>query len=221
MDLLQAMQERHSVRVYKNAPIEECTRAELDQFVAEVNEASGLQIQIRYDDPDGFDSRLAHYGSFRNVNNYIVLAGPEGMEDFEEKCGYFGEKIVLKAQMLGLNTCWAALTFNKKMVKTIIPEGMKLCMVIALGYGESQGKAHRSKSIEKILATKNGSMPTWFADGIAAALTAPTAVNQQKFKIGMIDGEPAIKVSGRGPYVNVDLGIVKYHFEIGSGRKVD
>lgn len=219
MDILTAINERHSVRVYQDVKIAEEIREELDAFVAAVNEESGLHIQVRYDDPEGFDSRLAHYGSFRNVKNYIVLSGVE-TEDFDEKCGYYGEKIVLKAQMLGLNTCWAALTFNKKMVKTLIPEGEKLCMVIALGYGETQGKPHRGKSAEKVLATTMGEMPEWFAKGVEAALQAPTAVNQQKFKIGMIKGEPAIRVSGRGIHVKVDLGIVKYHFEAATGRKV-
>lgn len=220
MDLLTAIKERHSVRVYKDVKIEEEIRQELDAFVSAVNEESDLNIMVRYDDPDGFDSRLAHYGSFRNVKNYIVLSGKEDMVDFGEKCGYYGEKVVLKAQMLGLNTCWAALTFNKKMVKAIIPEDEKLCMVIALGYGETQGKPHKGKSAEKVVATSKGTMPQWFAAGVEAALMAPTAVNQQKFKIGMIEGQPAIRISGRGIHTDVDLGIVKYHFEVASGRKV-
>lgn len=218
MDILTAIQERHSVRVYKDVKIEEEIRKELDQFTAEVNEESGLNIRIIYDDPTGFDSRLAHYGSFRNVNNYIVLAG-EDCPDFGEKCGYYGEKIVLKAQMLGLNTCWAALTFNKKAVKKLIGEGERFCMVIALGYGATPGKPHKGKTLEKVLAT-SGNMPDWFERGAQAALLAPTAVNQQKFKMGMKMGEPQILVSGRGVHTDVDLGIVKYHFEVASGRKV-
>ena len=95
---------------------------------------------VRYDDPDGFDSRMAHYGHFRNVKNYIVLAGKKD-DDFDYLCGYYGEKIVLFAQMQGLNTCWAALTFNKRKVRELIPDGETLCMVIALGYGETQGTA--------------------------------------------------------------------------------
>lgn len=220
MDILTAIKERHSVRKYKDIAIEAEIRQELDAFVEAVNEESGLHIMVRYDDPDGFDSRLAHYGSFRNVKNYIVLSGAEGMENFGEKCGYYGEKVVLKAQMLGLNTCWAALTFNKKLVKTIIPEGEQLCMVIALGYGETQGKPHKGKTAEKVLATTKGTMPEWFAAGVEAALMAPTAVNQQKFKIGRVEGEPAIRISGKGIHTDVDLGIVKYHFEVASGRKV-
>lgn len=218
MDRMQAIRERHSVRQYKDMEIDSVIRMELDLFVEDVNEESGLDIKVYYNDPEGFDSKLAHYGSFRNVKNYIVLAGKD-CEDFEERCGYYGEKIVIKAQQLGLNTCWAAMTFNKKMVKKLIPAGEKLCMAISLGYGENPGRPHKSKAIDKILATK-GHMPEWFEKGLEAAMLAPTAVNQQKFKIGTINGDPVIKVSGRGFYTKVDLGIVKYHFEVGSGRKV-
>ena len=96
MDIIQAIKERHSVRAYTGKKIEEEKRRKLEEIIEECNEESGLHIQIRYDDPSGFDSRLAHYGKFRNVENYIILAGLSS-EDLEEKCGYYGEKIVLYA----------------------------------------------------------------------------------------------------------------------------
>ena len=218
MTELEAIRARHSVRKYLDKPMEEALRVELDQFTAKVNEESGLNITIQYDDPAGFDSRLAHYGSFRNVNNYIILKGTD-CPDFEERCGYYGEKIVLKAQMLGLNTCWVALTFNKKMVKKLISDGERFSMVIALGCGESQGQPHKGKSYDDVVATK-GNAPAWFVNGVEAALLAPTAVNQQKFVIGMCEKKPVVKVAGRGFYTKVDIGIVKYHFEVGSGVKL-
>ena len=61
MDLIQAMQERHSVRAYTLQPIEDGKRQKLDNLIRECNQESGLHIQIRYDDPSGSDSKLAHY----------------------------------------------------------------------------------------------------------------------------------------------------------------
>ena len=219
MTLLEAVDARHSVRAFKSESITDDIRMKLDSFVEECNEEGNLNIFIRYDDPSGFDSRLAHYGSFRNVQNYIVLAGKKD-DEFDFRCGYYGEKIVLFAQQLGLNTCWAALTFNKKMVKELVGPGDNLCMVIALGYGETQGTGRKSKSIDDVVISR-GTMPEWFRRGAEAALKAPTAMNQQKFAFGMKDGEPAVKVKGFGPYTKVDLGIAAYHFEIGSGEKVN
>ena len=69
------------------------------------------------------------------------------------------------------------------------------------------------------MATK-GEMPDWFRKGAEAALLAPTAINQQKFKMGIKDRSPVIRAAGKGPYTKIDLGIVKYHFEIASGHKV-
>ena len=218
MDLLQAIQERHSVREYTERRIEEEKRQRLNELIRECNEEGGLRVRIRYDNPDGFDSKLAHYGSFRNVTNYIILAGKPS-DSLREKCGYYGEKIVLEAQRLGLNTCWVALSFNKTNVKKLIPEGEKLVSIISIGYGQTQGKPYKSKTLERVMATK-GEMPDWFKKGAEAALLAPTAINQQKFKMEIKNGNPVISIAGRGPYTKIDLGIVKYHFEVASGYKV-
>ena len=217
MTTLEAIDARHSVRSYQDRAIPPEERKQLDDFIQKCNQESGLNIFVRYDDPDGFDSRLAHYGRFRNVKNYIVLSGKK-TANFEYQCGYYGEKIVLCAQQLGLNTCWAALTFNKKKVRELIPAGETLCMVIALGYGETQGVARRSKTAQEVV--EGSAEPAWFAQGIDAALKAPTAVNQQKFQFSMKNGEPFIRVKGIGSCTKVDLGIVAYHFEAASGHRV-
>ena len=94
-----------------------------------------------------------------------------------------------------------------------------MVLVIALGYGETNGVPHKSKELESFMVTK-GVMPEWFRIGAEAALLAPTALNQQKFKMGIKEGNPVIRIAGIGPYTKVDLGIVKYHFEAASGRKV-
>ena len=218
MTILEAIDARHSVRAYTTAPIPAETRAELDACAAACSRESGLNLFIRYDDPSGFDSRLAHYGSFRSVRNYIVLSGRK-TADFDYRCGYYGEKLVLLAQQLGLNTCWAALTFSKKSVKALVPEGETLCMVIALGYGETQGKAHRSKDFSAVVSLE-GDAPDWFRRGVEAALKAPTAVNQQKFQFRLEDGEVLLRAKGFGSCIKVDLGIAALHFELASGHKV-
>lgn len=215
MTILEAIDARHSVRAYTERAIPQDVRGQLDDFVSACNRKSGLHIAIRYNDPHGFDSKLAHYGSFRNVRNYIVLAGKK-IADFDFLCGYYGEKIVLFAQQLGLNTCWAALTFNKKKVRELIPVGETLCMVIALGYGQTQGVPHRGKSAAEV--TEGGLPVPWFQAGVEAALKAPTAVNQQKFVISAVNGEPVIRVKGIGGCTKVDLGIAACHFEAASGR---
>ena len=101
-------------------------------------------------------------------------------------------------------------------VKEIIADGDTLCMVIALGYGETQGISHKTKNVSDVVVSR-GNMPDWFRLGVEAALKAPTAVNQQKFFFSLV-GERVEAKAGLSFYAKMDLGIAKYHFEIGSGR---
>ena len=75
MDLLQAMRNRHSVRSYTNKPIEGEVKEKLSALIAQCNGESGLHIQLVLDEPNAFDSMMAHYGKFSGVRNYIVMAG--------------------------------------------------------------------------------------------------------------------------------------------------
>ena len=95
MDILEIMKNRHSVRQYKNQPIEPSNREEINTFVKELNNESELSMQIFYDEPKCFDSFMAHYGKFENVKNYIAIVGSKNEQ---EKVGYYGEKLVLKCQ---------------------------------------------------------------------------------------------------------------------------
>lgn len=152
---------------------------------------------------------------FLSHSPYIALIGPKGPE-LEERCGYYGERLVLTAQQLGLNTCWVAMTYSKIKTAFTIAPGEKLCVVIALGYGQTQGTAHTSKTVEQVSRVA-GAMPGWFEDGVKAALLAPTAMNQQKFTF-TLKGDKVRADAGLGFYAKVDLGIVKYHFELGAQR---
>ena len=90
--------------------------------------------------------------------------------------------------------------------------------MVAFGYVETNGTDHKSKTITDISDYKDGD-PDWYKAGLEAAILAPTAVNQQKFKFRR-DGEKVkLGVSGIGVYTKIDLGIVKYHFEVISSRK--
>lgn len=216
MQISEAIKLRHSVRKFNNKAIEEEKRKILLDEINNINEENDLNIQIFFDEPKCFDSLLAHYGKFSGVRNYISLVGKKS-EDFQEKCGYFGEKIVLIAQTMGLNTCWVAKTHGKSAAK--ISTGEKEICIIALGYGENQGVARKSKDIKDVVRIDK-EMPSWFEEGVKSALLAPTAMNQQKFVFEYLGGEVRAKVSGLGFYTKLDLGIVKYHFEVGSGRRL-
>lgn len=216
MDILEIMKERHSVRAYTEKKIEGEILEKLQNKIEELNKESGLNMQLILDEPKAFDSFMAHYGKFDGVRNYIAIIGNKD-SSLAEKAGYYGEQLVLFAHSLGLNTCWVALTFKKIKDAYKINKNEKMQLVIAIGYGLTQGVSHKIKTYEQVTNIK-GEAPQWFIDGVNAALLAPTAVNQQKFKIHYNDGKVKITAT-KWPYANVDLGIVKCHFEIGSGKK--
>ena len=214
-DSMELMRERHSVRQYLDKRIPAEIRAQLDAYAAELNAEGNLHMQLIYDEPECFNSRMAHYGRFENCSNYIAMIGSTA-PDLEERCGWYGEKLVLKAQELGLNTCWTGV-FSRKNITAEVSEGERLVISIAIGYGREQGKPHKSKSAAQV-SEVSGERPDWFDKGVEMALLAPTAVNQQKFVIKLGENESVDFIDKGGILSQVDLGIVRCHFEIGSGR---
>ena len=215
MEILEIMKQRHSVRSYTDKSVEPEKRAALNALTKEINQKNGLNIQIVYDEPKCFDSFMAHYGKFSGVRNYIALIGKKSPK-LDETLGYYGEELVLKAQESGLNTCWVALTHGKS--EAVIGKREKQVCLIALGYGATQGAPHKSKPLQT-LCNYNEHMPEWFLNGMNAALLAPTAMNQQKFRFELLPDGNVKATCGGGFYTKLDLGIVKYHFEAVSGKK--
>lgn len=216
MEMFELMKQRHSVRQYTDCPIEAEKRTVLNNMIEEINQKSDLHIQIFYDEPKCFDSMMAHYGKFKGVKNYIALVGKKS-PNLDETLGRYGEQIVLKAQELGLNTCWVAMTHGKS--KAEIGKGEKQVCLISIGYGCTNGATHKVKSLSEVCNYKDG-MPLWFLTGIKAALLAPTAMNQQKFFFELLPNGNVKATCGNGFYAKLDFGIVKFHFEACSGRQL-
>ncbi len=216
ISLNEAISARHSVRSFSDKRIEGEIRKVLEDEIAEYNSEGGLNIQLITDEPEAFDSFMARRGKFVNVRNYLAMVGPES-GNLEEKLGYYGERLVISAQRLGLNTCWVGLTFSKKKCKSIVGSAEKQVCVVALGYGNTQGIQHKSRSAEEVSKT-TGVLPEWFSKGIDSALLAPTAVNNQRFMFELKDNGGVVARSTGGAYSAVNLGIVKYHFEVGAGK---
>lgn len=222
MTLQEAIEARHSVRKYIDKPIPQDIIDILQAKIEECNNLGNLHIQLVTNEPKAFKGKMA-YGTFSGVTNYFAMVGKKA-DDLSERIGYYGEQLVLLAQTLGLNTCWVGLTYNN--IKDAYEKGNdeKLCCMIALGYGDDPGRNMKRKTVEQV-SNASDITPAWFKKGVEAALLAPTAVNQQKFSfeyVGMKNNRHIVKAS-KGfsliGYTKMDLGIVKYHFEIGAGKE--
>ena len=223
MTLQEAVVARHSVRQYQEKPIEAEIIKRLNEEIALCNQEGGLHIQLVTDEPKAFAGGMAKYGKFSGVSNYLAMVGPKGAD---EAIGYYGERLVLLAQTLGLNSCWVGLSFKKQPDQYTVADNEKLYCVIALGYGATQGMQHLMRPMEKFLGAQASRLQInnlldWFRRGMEAALLAPTAVHQQRFEFELLD-DHTVAARARFTligYGKMDLGIVKYHFEVGAGKE--
>ncbi len=217
MTLQEAIAARHSVRQYQEKPIEASIIERLNEEIDLCNREGNLHIQLVANEPKAFAGGMAKYGKFRGVSNYLAMVAPKGAD---ESIGYYGERLVLLAQTLGLNSCWVGLSFRKQPDQYTIADGEKLHCVIALGYGANQGVQHPMRPMEKFIKASLP-LPDWFRRGMEAALLAPTAVNQQKFEFELIN-DHTVATRARFTligYGKMDLGIAKYHFEVAAGKE--
>ena len=224
MDLLEAIRARHSVRKYIDKPIEQAAVAAIRQLFEECNRESGFHIQLVLNEPLAFSTGLFSYGKFTGVKNYVAMVIPK-QGKHEEAIGYYGEKIVLQMQTLGLNSCWVGLTYKNLRNAYTLNDGETLRLVIACGYGEDNGVPHpQKKPMSDLCRDQRGTgepLPEWFTRGMEAAMQAPTAINQQKFLLILLPGnrvQAKAKFDFIG-YSHIDLGIVKYHFELAAGKQ--
>ena len=213
-DFHQEIKDRHSVRQYLDTPLTEAQIQELNAFIQDINQRYGLDFALHVNE-DVFSHWILGYGFIKNCNNYLSFAGPDSAE-LDEKVGYYGELVILKAQQLGLNTCWVGGTYRKGDVKE--SASSKLVCVAALGKGKTQGSPSKSKAIETYYQGEN--VPEWFLQGMESVLLAPSAVNQKKWLFKYL-GEDKVEARSSGKHFNdVDLGIAKLHFELGAHKKV-
>ena len=213
MDILELMEQRHSVRKYLDKPIPTDKIEPLVAEMRECNAESGLRIVLYTNDPSALGGFKGKISNFRNAVNYFAMLGPDETL-LDEKCGWYGERLVLKAQELGLDTCWIAGSYGGS-CRRLAEEGERLSCIISVGFGETQGVPHKNKQEESRFVVE-GDEPEWFARGRRAVMLAPTAINQQKFRFTLRGGEVFAEETG-GFYSNIDLGIVKYHFFAATG----
>lgn len=215
MTIEEAIKKRRSIRSYYKKDIPEAIVAKLEEKIYGINQKANLNFQLITKEEDAFGGFVAKYGKFSGVRNYIALVG-EKSPDLMEMVGYYGEYLALVAQILGLNTCWVGLTVKKGVIKEIckLKANEKLIAVLVIGYGNEEVRPRTSKTINQVCkdVTKK---PQWFIDGVEAALLAPTAMNQQRF-VFTLEGNGVELKPTLGFYTKVDLGIVRYHFEVGA-----
>ena len=226
MTLSDAVSTRISLRSYLPDPISPQQVCQLNKAIAQYNRQAGLHIQLICNRPDPFSSLTKSYGMLTGVRNYLVFAGPESDPDLAEKCGYYGELIILTATAMGLGTCWVGGTYDRRSCLCHLSEGEKLVCVAAIGHTPEE-RSGREKLIRRIaqrssksvaeLASGLSHAPSWFMSGIAAVQRAPSARNLQPYRfVKKLDNSVQVHLTETNSFSSVDLGIAKLHFELGA-----
>lgn len=181
---------------------------------------SGLDIQLVGDNPEVFNV-IARFGLIRGCRTHVAFVVDDGKVRgvaADEAIGYWGQKIVLAAQDMELNTCWCALCSRKKSCAVVAP-GKKIRLVIAVGHGKTQGFSRKTKSVEALSSVECAKAPAWFAAAMQAAQLAPTAMNNQNFKITLLSDGKTVRIDAPQSGLNViDEGIVRCNFEIAANE---
>lgn len=230
MPITDAMRARRTVRAYTDQALPADLVARLRARIGELNAAHGTDIRLMIDDARVYGT-LWHALRARTVRNCLVMAGPDAPganpSDLDERLGYCGAALMLFLQEQGLNTWWAGGTFSARAAAKASGTTGRIVGVVSFGYGTTRGVPHSSKSAAEVSTdeggrgkdgTHEGAAPTWFTEGVEAALLAPTAYGKQAFTIRG-QGRNVSITCDNGKWSGADLGLVKHFFEAGAGRE--
>ena len=220
----EAILRRVSNRKYTALPLTDTEITQLNKAIDQCNRAGHLRFHLVTDSPEVL-STIKSYGLFSGVQYFVALVGPAADPHLEEKCGYYGEQFILAATAMGLGTCWVGGTYDRASCLSLAGEEEKLVAVIPVGHIPDQpGTAEKlfrsmlvrkSKSAEE-LSVGLADAPDYFRAGMDAVVRAPSARNLQPVSIHYENGSISAHLTQQHSFSMVDLGIAKYHFEIGA-----
>lgn len=116
------IENRRSVRSFKNVPIVENDLTLMNDYLSELNQSQGpfgRRGEFKYiavsNHINSEGQKIGTYGVIRNPAGYIVGI-TKNERDFLIDFGYTFEKFMLQVLSLGLGTCWLGGTFDRKML---------------------------------------------------------------------------------------------------------
>ena len=203
-DLIKFLESRHSVRSYTNQRIEDEKRVVITDLVDEINREHGTQFEVFFDKPEAFTSIIARH-TMENCQNIIVFYHNDPVE-----AGYYSAQIMLKLHELGLASCYVGASYKKRIFEK--PDETIQC-ALAFGYGANNGKPHKNKDVKKLIKVE-GKKPANFDFVVKAAMSAPTAMNLQCYKIVAKDNDIKVELTIKTPFAEFDLGIIRYYVDL-------
>lgn len=167
MEFYDAIEERRSIRSYKDTPVEKeklyrilesstlvpswsCNNCWKFIIIQDVEIKNKVAECINETNP-------ARKGAFEAPIAVVICADPVNAEEVDGKeyymadCGIAMEHFILSASSEGLSTCWVGL-FNEDCLKSIlnIPDPVRVVALSPLGYSNESPGPRKKKSIKDI-----------------------------------------------------------------------
>jgi nitroreductase len=238
-DWYPAINARRSRRAYdKSKTIGAEVKNRLQEVCSGFRPYSAVRVEFICEPPDDvFANALGFYSNIKGAPAFLAFIGDMSDPNVQEKMGYAGEAAVLEATSLGLGTCWVALTYNAKAVKSLVKLGQneKLICVSPVGYTTKTrsfedtvysgfGANHERKPLAALVhGLAESGWPDWAKAAVAAARLAPSAMNRQPWIFHIAKDSITVAVKTRGMEFNVakrlDCGIAMLHIELGALSK--
>ncbi len=206
-----AMLKRSSVRKYTGAP----DKAQLDRLGVLCRKLSWQGITVRMFKGPGLKSQI------KGTDVYAVVVAKKNTP--MELEGFMGEALVLEATAMGLGTCWLGAGFYPEIINRNVnlQNDEVVHCVISLGKCELPAFAPKRKDVVKLCGKTEeelAALGVWQKEAVMAARLAPSAVNQQPWKIeadktGISILETSVLLK---KYAPLDRGIAMLHAAVGA-----
>ncbi len=228
MNIIDAMNERRSVRTFDGNGLSPERIAELEVVIAESNSPFGGNISIKlkkFNVKEGY--KPSTYGMIKGAEDFFLL-GIGNDEASALSAGYRFEQVVLKAWQLGLGTCWIAATFKGSDFDKGITwdDGEELKVICPVGVAQKPsitekltrltlGSKNR-KPFDDLFFYNDFKTPVpennQFREALEMLRLAPSDTNTQPWR-ALVDGNTVhFYYKPKSPAAVLDLGIGICHF---------
>lgn len=230
---LKDLENRHSVRSFEPREIDGKTANTLRAEITMTNtHEAGMHFSLVFNDGRPMKGYSQSYGIFRNVENYLVATVDTSFPDVREKAGYYAQRFVMKAQSLGLGSCYVGATYNPKEIDVPLRAGWQILFIVVFGYplGKERMLANammrlihrhhkdgRDMFIGDDAAYEHAvSVWPWLPEALQAAACAPSSYNKQPVRFSIVDDGATSTITASvdksNPKNLTDLGIAKFNF---------
>lgn len=228
MNIIEAMQQRRSVRSFDGQPLADGLRTELLEAIIRIYNPFGGHFTVRlksFDLKNGY--KPTTYGMVKGANDFFML-GIAGDETSALAAGFGFEQIVLQSWQLGLGTCWIAATFkgtdfddgeawpDGETLKIVCPVGVAAKKSVMERIARLAVGSHNRKPFDRIFFAAGLHEPLSptgrFGEALNMLRLAPSSTNSQPWRAIVEGNKVHFYDAAKSPLSVLDCGIGLCHF---------